>query len=419
MAIGTGSLQIQMSTDDGVTWTQGTLPASASDLFAIAYDETTALWVLAGNSSSTNRVWTSPDGVTWTSRSLSSPLANTLDYGSFTYDSANDRYILPGPAKGTGSGSNLNIQTSADGQTWANEDVSNLAGAPGIFGIDVNPATGVWVAVGSIGDIYVSNDNGDTWTKKTSGTVNTLWTVKFHSAMTNEWVIVGENGTTLHSADDGASWTLNTTVTGSPDLVDVACDGTVWVAVARGGSNAYTSTNGTSWTARAIGSTQSLYCIDVHRNPVAGTSNFVAAGENSNTPKLFTSPDGVTWTERTSPGTNRQWHCILFIPDNDVGNKASETGTFYMVCEDEDGAYTSPDGVTWTAVSPGTWLGQSFLDAGVLMNCMAYAKTSKNKSMFVVAQGQGNFTLAQKGGINDPQPVLGLFYYCAAAYTND
>ncbi len=71
---------------------------------------------------------------------------------------------------------------------------------------------------------------------------------------------------------------------------------------------------------------------------VFGNGQFVAAGDKGD---IFTSPDGVTWTQRTSPTTSA-------IYDLAYGNG------LYVAVGFLGKIFTSPDGVTWTARTSGT-----------------------------------------------------------------
>lgn len=55
-----------------------------------------------------------------------------------------------------------------------------------------------WVAVGEKGIILVSTDNGETWTKKDSGTDVFIRSVACNK---NTWVAAGDYGTILRSTD--------------------------------------------------------------------------------------------------------------------------------------------------------------------------------------------------------------------------
>ena len=95
-----------------------------------------------------------------------------------------------------------------------------------------------------------------------------------------------------------------------------------------------TSPDGISWTQRTSGSQQfDLYGLTY------GNGLFVTVGESGS---ILTSPDGITWTERTS-GTPKELYVVT------SGNGLFVTVGFFGTI------LTSPDGITWTERTSGTW----------------------------------------------------------------
>lgn len=69
-----------------------------------------------------------------------------------------------------------------------------------------------------------------------------------------------------------------------------------------------------------------------------GNGLFVAVAENGTGNRVMTSPDGITWTSRTSAADNG-WDEIIYTGDLFVAVATSGPGSRVM---------TSPDGITWT-----------------------------------------------------------------------
>lgn len=67
------------------------------------------------------------------------------------------------------------------------------------------------VALGSNGDMLLSDDQGVTWKKGVTGIVNNLYAVDFMDQ--NSGVAVGDNGTIIRTDDGGNTWTLGASVT--------------------------------------------------------------------------------------------------------------------------------------------------------------------------------------------------------------
>lgn len=132
------------------------------------------------------------------------------------------------------------------------------------------------------------------------------------------------------ASSPGEDWTyqagLYITTWGTTVATAVVWDGSKFVVTGYSGKIA-TSPDGITWTPRTSGTTvQSLFCVTW-----SGTQ-FVAGATSG---RLYTSPDGITWTERTTPTTRHQRGVIW-------------NGTQFLSVGESNTALTSPDGVTWT-----------------------------------------------------------------------
>jgi len=109
----------------------------------------------------------------------------------------------------------------------------------------------------------------------------------------------------------------------------IAFGNSIYVAV---GSTGYiaTSPDGITWTERSSGTSAKL-------NHVAfGDGLFVVAGDDfSGSPRLITSPDGITWTNRTVPNFS-----------SDLDHVSFGDGLFIVIGDSY--AATSTDGINWT-----------------------------------------------------------------------
>ena len=136
---------------------------------------------------------------------------------------------------------------------------------------------------------------GATWTRQIPNDLRDI-------AQGTLTVAVGANATIITSNDQGSTWTLrqapasvsnvtlNGVATGYPD-------GQLYVAVGAGGV-ILTSPDGITWTPRTSNTTQPLY-------KVRWVGQFVAVGGAG---AILTSPDGITWTPRTSGTSNDLLH---------------------------------------------------------------------------------------------------------------
>jgi photosystem II stability/assembly factor-like uncharacterized protein len=78
-----------------------------------------------------------------------------------------------------------------------------------------------------------------------------------------------------------------------------------------------------------------------------GNGLFVAV-----TSRIWTSPDGVTWTPRTD-GTAVSGHVNFYYPGFRSGG-VTWAGDRFVVVGHNGQAYSSADGMSWTAETPGT-----------------------------------------------------------------
>jgi hypothetical protein len=169
-------------------------------------------------------------------------------------------------------------------------------------------------------------------------------------------------------SSDGATWTNITSITGAPN-------GSEWFGVAyKPGSSGgfvavgvdgntgppftncvWTSPDGITWTPRgnpfdaAVGGPLSIYYSENLDLFIVGTDDDIMIGSSR---RMYTSPDGVTWTAQTSPWDDPNQSQALSITEILAGSssllvvggvKNSAPASSPIAC-----IMTSPDGVTWT-----------------------------------------------------------------------
>lgn len=128
----------------------------------------------------------------------------------------------------------------------------------------------------------------------------------------------------------------------------IAHNGSLYVMVGSTGI-IRTSPDGYTWTERTSGTTTNFTSVEW------GGTQFLAVGDSG---MIRTSPDGVTWTARTSGvGTTL--------------NSSAWNGSLYVVVGNSGVVLTSPDAVTWTIRSAGSfhindvvWSGSQFVTVG-------------------------------------------------------
>ena len=128
-----------------------------------------------------NRVMTSPDGITWTSRTT--PASGSYGWYSVTYGNS----LFVAVASGTGIGNR--VMTSPDGITWtlrtsaADNDWWSVTYGNNLF---------VAVSYTGTGNRVMTSPDGIIWTLRTSATDNDWWSVTYGNGL---FVAVANTGT--------------------------------------------------------------------------------------------------------------------------------------------------------------------------------------------------------------------------------
>ena len=155
--------------------------------------------------------------------------------------------------KGSGgiwlAGTQSHIWKSTDeGATWA--DKGALEGTKDVRCICYN-GDGRWVAGLQSGNLYTSDDDGESWDEQSDigfGT-RTIHSAVYAKGDINKWVIVGASGEISYSSD-AETWTNVRTANASGSFVNynqVATDDTT-IVVAGNDGTILTSTDGIEWT---------------------------------------------------------------------------------------------------------------------------------------------------------------------------
>ena len=316
-----------LSTSASVGTWEAVSSGNNSRLRALGWND--GLWVAGGRddrtlsgSNNTRRyiIFTSPDGIVWTDRSFDRAIPGIQDQ-IYDLTRIGDRWVAA--ADGV-------ALTSTDGISWTETD----AVAPG-FGTENRAVAGSGdriVIVGGRegtdderGAIHLSTDGGATWTSQFSPVENFLdglaWTG-------SQFVAVGTGGAILTSPNGAeGTWTPQTRVTFAR-LRDVIFAGGQLVAVGgdfagSGRSTILTSPDGITWTPRTSPTDQLLFSV-MHTGSI-----YVATGYDGT---VLTSPDAINWTLRTPPTTHE-----LYAPAATDGTQllvAGEAGAILATIDD-------------------------------------------------------------------------------------
>ncbi len=179
------------------------------------------------------------------------------------------------------------------------------------------------VFVGTSGNLFYSSPDGINWTARGSANNGGPWnapTVIIWCATLALFVAIGYHG--MWSSPDGINWTVRAANADSLNQSFAATDGSVTIS---GGASVYgrKTINGTTW-ATAV--------------TFPGAPNSITYGAGlfviSTTSGVYSSPDGVTWTQRFAIN---------------VGAVAFGGGVFASVPLANGLSYRSTDGINWVA----------------------------------------------------------------------
>ncbi|MFN3589446.1 MAG: hypothetical protein ACK4UP_08690, partial [Spirosomataceae bacterium] len=177
-----------MTSPDGITWTART---AVENIFwqSVTYGNGQFVAVAA---TGTNRVMTSPDGVTWTARTA----AENNFWKSVTY--GNGQFVAVASSISTG---NNRVMTSPDGVTWiARTATENIDWSSVTYG------NGQFVAIASDGTNRVmTSPDGVTWTARTAAENNGWRSVTYGNG---QFLAVAQTGANrVMTSPDGITWT--------------------------------------------------------------------------------------------------------------------------------------------------------------------------------------------------------------------
>jgi hypothetical protein len=309
-----GALSRPIGAIFGNKWTAIGKP-SQSSYFALNWSAAQEQFVLAD---SNGRLFTSPNGQTWTSRVLPGV---ARDSRAVVYSPGLTLWALV-----SFNNAGLDAVTSPDGITWTQRVTP--AGLHQYTSIEWSPALGLFVACGAgVIPQLISSPDGITWTARTG-----IEPVPLMTPLDITWSPALGLFVTVHANGTG----------GFPQGIRVG-----------------TSPDGITWTPRVTpleGGTSPSW-RGVVWSPALGLFAAVGIRAVDDINIIMTSPDGITWTMRQSPFATSM-ESITWSP---------ELGIFVAVSVADDvpnrqrRVIWSSDGITWVAaVTPFLALGQFF-----------------------------------------------------------
>jgi hypothetical protein len=273
IAVGGNSAILQST--DGQVWTSP-VAATYSDLHAVTFAQQKLVAVGKQGSGVI-----SSNGQQWTARPVYDSLGGMQStwFNAITF--ANGSFLTVG-------GNGFPIFSSRDALSWTGEH-ANL-GVDDFFGLAF--ANGRFVTVGVMSTAYGiqgglrSSENGTNWTTRLGGLQSPLRCVAYGNGT---WVAAGSS---LVTSADGITWDVKTPPANGTCNAAVFGGGRFLLAGDVGG--VITSTDGNSW------SFHSAFGAAQIRGLAFSGADFVAVGERDGRGAMWSSSDGLTWTESGS-----------------------------------------------------------------------------------------------------------------------
>lgn len=326
LVLGNGTNNSLALSTNGTSWILLGLPitASASGYGGIAWSG--QLW--AAVSDAATNIWTSPDGITWTSRAtLTSGNCRSIAWnGSIFFVLGSSTYCATSPNGITWTMLNTQPQTTFVRATWNNSSTQ-------------------WVVCGTTATASIyTTPNGQTWTLRQNAMITNATTQSFAWAPSiGTWALVGGTTNNIATATDAAGAWVSRVTTGMGTAYCVAWNGSIFVAGGGTTVQIYTSTDGVTWTSQTNGGVAWTVVYGLAWS--SSLSIWVGVGANGATSGvLASSTNGTAWTSRSTSifGAGGAGYCVAV---NTAGNLFVAGGTVTTTF-----AYSS-NGTTWNAAT--------------------------------------------------------------------
>jgi hypothetical protein len=222
LSSGGGGTNRVMTSPDGITWTARSAGSAtngdASNWQSVCWSKERSLFVAVADSGGTNRVTTSPDGITWTAQWVNTQIA----WRGVCWSKERNLFVMVG---GSNTGVSNVIRTSPDGVTWTDRNASNIRGdnQSGLCAVCWSKELSLFVAVAQFGDRVMTSPDGITWTGRTPDNTNS-WISVCWSAERNLFVAGSQGGTqAIMTSPDGITWTSRTVMASDTNAYSTVC----------------------------------------------------------------------------------------------------------------------------------------------------------------------------------------------------
>jgi photosystem II stability/assembly factor-like uncharacterized protein len=197
-----GSGTMLRTTDGGATWIR--MSGNGETLTAVDFVNRTNGWAVGGRNTILR---TSNGGASWSQITL--PSSVSAAYGGVKFLNTSVGFVVGSGKNGitpTGSDftSGLYLKSTNGGTNWTVKPDPNGTVLPPLIAVDfADDGTTGWI-VGGSGRILKTTNTGASWSTQTSGSAQSLFSVKAIDAM--HACAVGQKGTILRTDDGGATW---------------------------------------------------------------------------------------------------------------------------------------------------------------------------------------------------------------------
>jgi hypothetical protein len=244
---------------DGITWTARTLGTSIQ-AWDVIYCAELSLFVMTNSSSTTNPFRTSPDGITWTTRTT----ASAYSVSGICWSPELGIFVACAGAAGA--------LVSSDGTSWTAYSISGSA--IGNQRVCWSSELGIFVMTNNANGFFYSN-NGTSWTSVSFTSIGTMqsicWSPELGIFVTGGYAA---STSTFATSPDAINWTVRTSPVSSQGPANIIWSPELSLFITASGSYTFSSSDGITWTTRSssLNSTYSC-CWSPELSVFAITSN--------------------------------------------------------------------------------------------------------------------------------------------------